>query len=342
MSSTRWTRGAGRGFAVALFFVLLASSGCDVQHIQLFRQARQDFFEAASRDNSIALNRLNPDVAQLQTMGQSVGDDLASRPKKPTNEAAEALEQWENVYAEFHALNSRARGKLEEDKLLGTSLTLETLAKGRRDLYQRLLLIEQSPSTLPTTISTTNATADSGTRSTAPPLTDAVSEANRSLERQKDKLFPRDRFLLRALEPHTRYEIAYVKARKAMQRGALGPAQLDYIDQLVGEIARAEKDLETVADDSGDARSSVIHHATLSRFIMLVAGEYLLRDKGGVALPVDPARLKEGGKALGERVKHFRERAQIAGSPEHDLFDRLGLIASGQNLTTWGMKAILQ
>jgi hypothetical protein len=308
---------------------LAALMGCaSVEHIQLYRQARQDFSDAARLDNVGAIRRIAPDATQIESMKSSVRKDL-TRPAGPGNpndadvEVAPSFERWQNVYAEFAALNGRASRELAADHLLGSSQALQILSQARRDLYAQLLKVDGS----------------SGAEVTAPPLTEAVAQANALLNNSQIKLFPRDAYLLRVLEPLTRYEIAYVNASSLSRRKS--PLSADEIDDLLAQIAQAEKDTESAADAAGDARGSILPHATMSRFMMLVAGEFLLQEKANVQLPMDAGVAKPGAAELGARVARFRGQALTNGAPEHELFLRLGLAPDDQRLTTWGVGLII-
>jgi hypothetical protein len=300
-----------------LLVSLLVQTGCaSVEHIRLYRDARAEFQDAARMDNIATLERAFPDAATVQAPNR------AGAAPFDLDAARQSYERWHQIHAELSARASRAQRELSADRLYGATRALEIRARARRDFYAHVLSV--------------GGAAPGPGR--IPPLTVSVQEANALLARKDVELFPRDEYVLRSLQPTVRYEIAYLNALR------LGPrAPLEALDDILRQMATAEQEL---ADPPSAYPEHVLPHATMSRLVMLTSARALLQERANVMTPVpaaDPRVAQHPGlKLLGERVAAFRARALDGRSPESRLFSALGLEATAQNLTTWGLGDVVK
>jgi hypothetical protein len=304
---------------LVLLAVLVQAACASVEHVRLYREARADFGQAAEQDNLATLNRLFPAAASVESARQQA-PRRSPAGTFDVEGARRSYERWHNVHHELGALLSRAERELRADRLYGSAKALEVRARARRDFYAHVLSVGgAAPGAGP-----------------VPPLTVAVQEADTVLAQRDLELFTRDEYLVRSLRPTIRYEIAYLNALRLIERGQ--PVTLTALDEIVGQMARAEEELATAA-----ARypAQVLPHATMSRFVMLVSAEFLIQDTANQPLPIAPGSPQLAGlpglRLVGERIARYRACVQTPATAESSLFTALGLEPTPQNLTTWGL-----
>jgi hypothetical protein len=323
-------RGHFSGAWIPLLWTACAAlpAGCgSLEHIRLYRDARDDFSTAAREDNLTTLANVFPDAQTIREAAARLPVAFSAPPEGfDLAKARRGYERWYQVHAELAALDARAESALRQDRLYGSSRALEVIARARRDLYGHVLSVGgAAPGAGP-----------------IPPLTESAGEAERLLGEKGVEIFPRDEYLLRSLRPSLRYEIAYLNALRALAPPAAG-LELKTAGEIAGQMALAEAEL---AAEAASAPSQVAPMAAMSRMVMLVSGEFLVQAKARQRLPLpreSPLLAQHPGlKLLADRIASFRERVRSEGTPERDLFLRLGLEPTGQNLTTWGLGEVAE
>lgn len=305
---------AGPAVGVALA-VLLA--GCQsLEHLTALRDEQTRFSEVARRENETTLAHVLPSGAapapgDFQWQGpwsQRLSSGFASGP------AYEAYTGYAGVYRALTALEQRAGDRLRNDQLAGNAAALRVLAFWRMTFFGHLLGL--LPSAGPAVPGMTNAPVELP----VPPgaMTEVVAMARRALDtarRDTNAVFPRDRFLLEAVEPLTRYDIAYLNALRAETAGLLvapRPRTAEFtqrVSHLVEEMARAEDGLARVA---GAQPLHLQKYAALARFTMLRSAR-TLADRANFNLG-DPAMTHQFPVLTG-RIQAYHEDAAGGRSP---------------------------
>lgn len=307
-----WT-GPAAGLAVVL---LLA--GCrSLEHLTALRGEQTRFSEVARQENETTLAHVLPSGAapspsDFQWQGpwaQRLSTGFASGP------AYEAFTGYAGVYRALTALEQRAGDRLRGDQLAGNAAALRVLAFWRMTFFGHLLgLLPTASPAAP--VGVTNAAA----ALPVPPgaMTEVVAMARRALEtarRDTNAIFPRDRFLLEAVEPLTRYDIAYLNALRAEGLGLLTaprPRTGEFtgrVTHLVEEMARAEEGLATV---SGAQPLHLQKYAALARFTMLRSAR-TLADRANFNLADPP--MTNLFPVLTRRIQAYQDDATGGTSP---------------------------
>jgi hypothetical protein len=317
-------------FWLALVCLLIQSGCVSVEHIRLYREARQDFSAAANEDNVATMKSLFPGPESFKNLSNPAASSFNH------NQVQESMGRWDAVLREFQALNSRKKQELADDQLLGSSQTLQILAELRRDLCIHIL-------------------GSGGRQLVDLPLTNVLAKAEALADSKDVKLFERDEFLLRSLRPMVRYEIAYINANRPYTEVKNKDGKTDTEKDkkkraesflpIVEQMAIAERELE-----SGKAPSNMVPYVTMSRFIMLNSGRYLVwsPDKARIALPLDLRDDKQKSqyesskelKLLNDRVAHFLQKAGKKETPENNLINSLGL--TPDKLSEAGLELIVK
>lgn len=316
---------ATSGFLWVALLCLLIQSGCaSVEHIRLYREARQDFSAAAREDNNLTANNLFPDPSSFKDLYSSSNPTASDF---SLNQAQESMGRWDAVLREFQALNRLKKKELLDDQLLGSSQTLQILAQLRRDLWTHFLESGGGQLAYPENVGPSKSSVSEQSK---PPLTAALAQAETLAANKEVKLFDRDAFLLKSLRPMVRYEIAYINASRPYIDG--NKSRVETFLPIAEQMVLAEKELEEIS--STDQRN-LQSYITMSRYIMLVSARYVVAslDKGKVQLPLD---LKDENdkkrydssqelKKLHERVNHFQKQAETKDTPEQKLINSLGV-----------------
>jgi hypothetical protein len=136
-----------------------------------------------------------------------------------------------------------------------------------------------------------------------------------SARRDTNAIFPRDQFLLEAVEPLTRYDIAYLNALRSEAAGQLVPPRprtpefTRRVTNLVEEMGRAEEGLAKVA---AGRPLHLQRYAALARFTMLRTARTLAdRSSFNLADPSMPTLFP----VLTERIEAFHKEATSEASP---------------------------
>jgi hypothetical protein len=280
-----------------LSFFGIAIPSCSILnlgHVNALRDAQNRFTELAALENSYSLSTVIPTGGDSAATGTQGTDVQVLSPVIPLGKMQELQRGYGEIYEGLNALNTRAETYLKEDKLLGSSLTLSVLARWRSLFYGHLIRVQET------------ATAEGpgidkeGKPDPLPPsLSSVVSLADTTLKRleaEKVELFPRDRFLLSAMDPLVRYDIAYIRASGAFLLKDLGKEQdaekekarlaalEKNIIERIDEIVKAEDRLRGV---SSGASVQIERYVFLSRLMILRTGRTL------AILTLDPAARKE-------------------------------------------------
>jgi len=308
MRLLKGNRIAKSSFFLTVLLCLMIQSGCSssVEHIRLYREARQDFSDAAHEDNRVIKEKLFPEPGNFK--------NLLSNPaifEFSYNKAQESMGRWDAVQREFIALNNNKECELTADALFGSSRTFQIMAQLRRDFWIHFLKAGGGQ--------LENIDGQSK------PLTEALAQAEKLVANKDVKLFERDSLLLKSLRPRVRYEIAYINASRPCLNDTLKKKTFFPIAE---QMAQAEKEL---AEASSTTQGNLQYYFTMSRYIMLVSARQVVvgSDKASQKLP-----LEENDKSvnefptLNERVNYFRKQATNQGTPEQKLINSLGLTES--------------
>jgi hypothetical protein len=255
-------RRSALAFLAALATAAASCTILNVGHISLLRENQDRFSRLAAEENKATLlSTLPADAGRMPTNDPDGDRELLVSPSVDPARSRELHRGYRELGDSATALIGRAGGELEKDRLLGSALTLEVLAQWRAGFYAHLLRAQES----------------SGGEAPSDPLpssmTAVVARAStvmETVESRKIDLFPRDRFLLRAMKGLVRYDIAYVRTIADSMTGKLADKAIK--KSRAQEIGVAERELvEATAKESAQIR----RYAFLARLTMLRSGSIL-------------------------------------------------------------------
>ena len=295
---------AKSSFFWIVLLCLMIQSGCSsVEHIRLYREARQDFSAAALADNNVTKENLFPNPNRFNDLlSSSATADLSY------NRAQESMGSWDAVLREFTALNKNKESELTADALFGSSRTFQIMAQLRRDFWIHFLKAGGGQLDYP---------------EKSKSLTEALDQAEALVKKKDVKLFERDSLLLQSLRPRVRYEIAYINASRPCPNDTILKRKTFF--PIAVQMAQAEKEL---AEVSRTAQKNLQYYFTMSRYIMLVSARHVVfGDKYADQSKTKHLSREKADelKTLIDRVNHFREQADNLGTPENNLINSLGL-----------------
>jgi hypothetical protein len=261
----------------------VALSGCvvDVAHITAVRDVQDRFSELAREESRKSLEAVLPSAAPLGE-AKAWGDPRGALEASASDaEWAELHRRYDEVWRLADALLKRAPDKLRDDGLLGTVASLRVLAFWRTTFYAHLL------------------------RAAAEPLTSVAAMAEQTIEaldRAKVELHPRDRFLLVAMRPLVRYDVAYVTAVDKHRRGLITAqaGSRDTVAPIAEAMARAEGELAAL-----ELPAHLERYVLVARLVMLRTASTLAHLCFNMTDPSTGAALP----TLKARVAAFREEA---------------------------------
>lgn len=210
----------------------------------------------------------------------------------------------------YHELNQRltkmrenATGALANDKLYGVTATLEVLSDWRATFFGHLA------QSLPTDTSN----SDKGNPVDPKKLTAVADRAERIRHLANDEnvnLFPRDRFILKAMNPLIKYDIAYLNTLISIEAGEI---DLDSgntpEEQLIGymrDMAEAEQQLDQIFSNLNNHRN-LARYVVLARVVMLQSAYKLAIEEDNII--VADCDLKDHVPLLSERIDHIINEA---------------------------------
>jgi hypothetical protein len=294
-------------FAISLAVCCIAAGACQsVKHVMVLHDA-QESFSAASRE----LNQA--------TLGTVAGDsrELPDRASEVTNPSLVPLSSVEihNLGARFAevahrlaALNDNERVALQQDKLYGTSLTLQLAAEWKAALLAHLA----------GDVPATGSTGQDGKLPEPPSFLDLrarLQAVKRAVEADKTPLFARDEAMLEAMEPMLAYDNAYAFGVRFAREGRFADSvpidqRTATVNSVVEPMAQAEADLANLL--LARPAAHLTDYILVSRFIMLRTADKLVFAAKVVPfdqaarLAWDEAAAKAKFPKLVERVKQMR------------------------------------
>ncbi len=293
--------------AVALLGLLV---GCQsLEHISILRDEQHDFSEAAAEENNLTLSHVLPlgKPEEKTAFKWNSGFDSQLQTGFTPEKSYNLYTRYGQIYHTLDALERRAAARLKQDQLYGNAAALRVLAFWRMTFFGQLLQV--TPAAEPLSAASTN---------TAPILpvppaamSEVAAEANQVLADpsfDSGALFPRDLFLLKAVQPLTRYDIAYLNAVRLDRSGQFEHDNTadftNRVQQIVGQIAQAEQELAAL----GQRQSAQLQrYAALARFTMLRTGRALVTQTGFPSIAPDTAQTF---KNLASRIQTFQAEAE--------------------------------
>ena len=286
-----------------VFATLLSSAvltGCGTVHVTNLREAQEDFSKLASDENKITGR------AAFHTTTAEIKDEGGNKNFGSAFSWRQAME----LHRGYHELNQRltkmrenATGALANDKLYGVTATLEVLSDWRATFFGHLA------QSLPTDTSN----SDKGNPVDPKKLTAVAARAERIRHLADDenvKLFPRDRFILKAMNPLIKYDIAYLNTLISIEAGEI---DLDSgntpEEQLIGymrDMAEAEQQLDQIFSNLNNHRN-LARYVVLARVVMLQSAYKLAIEEDNII--VADCDLKDHVPLLSERIDHIINEA---------------------------------
>jgi len=300
-------------FLIVLF--LVATSACQsVKHVMVLRDA-QEAFSAASRElNDLTLEALTRN-ATASKADPSFLEMTNARLVPLSNAAIHDLgARFTDVSNRLATLNDNERPALQQDKLYGTSMTLQLSAAWKAALLMQLAGDTPAPGS-----------AGAIGRLPEPPsfldLRARVQAVKRAVESDKTPLFARDELMLGAMEPMLAYDNAYVFGIRFAREGRFAGTvpieqRIATVNSVVEPMAQAEADLQKLM--LAKQAPHLTDYILVSRFIMLLTANKLVfvaqvdRDPDGKLL--DEATASAKFPILVTRLKKMRDEFAPADS----------------------------
>jgi hypothetical protein len=264
-----WVRTAVRAALLAAAVLVVPSCALHIGHVRTLRDAQSHFTELAAAENQKNLSAIFPtgSAEAHGTTSQTAENSFGLPVDLPMIQ--EFARRYREIDEEVDALTKRAASDLKEDRLLGTCLTLRVLARWRAGFYEHLLRahelqkVEDGP----------------GTDKLPPSLSNvaALAEATwKKLDEEKIEVFPRDRFLLKAMRGLVRYDIALIRTLlDVSQHGPVAKTTDEWKNLAklrAEEMARAEMELAAAAHKEP---LQIQRYVFLSRVVMLRSAQIL-------------------------------------------------------------------
>ena len=298
-----------------LVLLLVATGACQsVKHMMVLRDA-QESFSAASRElNDLTLEALTRNATASKTDPSFL--EVTNTKLVPLSSAA--IHDLGARFADFSnrlaTLNDNERPALQQDKLYGTSMTLQLAAAWKAALLMQLAGDVPAPGS-----------AGASGRLPEPPsfldLRARVQAVKRAVEADKTPLFARDELMLEAMEPMLAYDNAYVFGLRFAREGRFASTvpihqRIATVNSVVEPMAQAEADLQKLM--LAKQAPHLIDYILVSRFIMLLTANKLVfvaqvdRDPNGKLMDESTASAKF--PILVTRLKKMRDEFAPADS----------------------------
>ena len=303
-------------------------SGCaSVDHVNAYREARA-IYNDATADQNIRAGASLPDGG----LGDRAGSWEPPSQDLSTGFAdAEALglhDRYTEAAILLRAINEdrTSRAALIDDRLYGSSATLQLLAEWKAAFYARLLGVRSpggaDPSGLPT----------------EPPAMTELRARRDALVRElggvEAAVFPRDQFYLAAMGPLLRYDNAFLAAvewnqQRRFERDRDRADRLRDVRAVAEEMARAEAELARITDE-GDFERHIVMASVAARQMMLRTGVAVALHadvdvEDGALWDFAAASSDHNLPTLSSRVMAFAEGAATPGDPVQEFLASLGV-----------------
>jgi hypothetical protein len=320
---------ASRGLPLllgALWFTACSS----LEHLSVLRQSQNTFNALAEKENQLTSRHVFPSTAQITN--QPAGFDWRAgwhdlNTGFGGSQAYDCYTGYGDVYATLNALERRSAPQLRADGLYGNVETLRVIALWRKTFFGHLLQVGLPEPTNDVGLLAMGALSEVASQ--------AEATVNRARAQTNDQIYPRDLFLLQAVRPLVRYDIAYINALRLDRDGRLNNKENDRpsITNVVWQMALAEEELANLAGTNATVSSD---YATLARLTMLRTARTI----------VDMAGYKTGATnttncfvPLSERIDQFRSQSTTnVGSNESRLRQRLRVPTDQIQTLLWPLK----
>lgn len=256
--------------SLALFCIAISSCQ-SVKHVVVLRDAQESFSAASDELNKVTLSTL---------AGNSRNSPLdpsteVTNPKLVALSSAEIYDlgaRFADVSNRLAALNDKESAALQQDKLYGTSMTLQLAAEWKASLLIQLAGDVPAPGSAGAT----------GKLPEPPSFLDLrarLQAVKRAVEADKTPLFARDEAMLEAMEPLLAYDNAYVfgvrYAREGRFEKPIPIAQRTAtVKSVVEPMAQAEMELSNLK--LAKPAAHLTDYLLVSRFIMLRTADKLI------------------------------------------------------------------
>lgn len=240
--------------ALLLTIVLSLVTTCaSIKHVVEYNEARKLFNDTTQKANEISYRPVSPLDQDLQVKnGKPEWDRYVSLQKSgltaglTANEAMELLTNYALVRRKLKAINEESTKDLIEDNLYASSLVLALMAEWKHAFYSQYYgLVE--PSVKDVDVESTG--KKSLDLAESEPLSNIRARATRIdnvLKEKKITVFPRDQFVLKAIDPLIRYDNAYLYAFQYNRDGKFShsvprDSRVKDVKSIVEAMANAEK-----------------------------------------------------------------------------------------------------
>jgi hypothetical protein len=314
---------------LSLALLCIAISSCQsVKHVLVLRDAQESFSAASDELNKVTLSTLAVD-SRKSPVDPSVE---VTNPKLLALSSTEIYDlgtRFADVSNRLATLNENEQSALQQDKLYGTSMTLQLAAEWKASLLMQLAGDVPAPGSAGAT----------GTLAEPPSFIDLRARAQavkRAVEADKTPLFARDEAMLEAMEPLLAYDNAYVFGVRYAKEGRFEKSlpigqRTATVKSVVEPMAQAEMELANLK--LAKPAAHLTDYLLVSRFIMLrtadklvFAADLVKRDEEG-NLVLDETAAKEQFPILVARVTKMRSEF---GAPNSALARALGQQRSSQ------------
>ncbi len=242
-------------FAVTCALTIVLSGCASVDHVNTYREAREIYNEATGSANNVIASQdaiATADASASTTTWAPPPSGLSTG--FSDSDYSRLHKRYTEVVVLLRALhtNNESRNALKQDRLLGTSLTVQLLSEWKAAFYARLLEIDAAPDSASGALPEPTSIANLRARH---------KEVMSSLKSAEAAVFPRDQFLLSAFLPLLRYDNAFLYAAQwsgeerfddigTPDRGT----RLASVKSIVQQMAQAERELAALAKVDGVER----------------------------------------------------------------------------------------
>ena len=323
------------------------AGGCEsVDHIRAFNEARDIYNDTTTSANDTAFASILPVEGYAQAATGWNHTDTKLSTGFSGDDYIRYHERYATAAAMLRALhgNTTTKQALVRDKLYATSATLELLSAWKAGFYARLLKVDPPQPSEPGTGETEPSNSSSSVLLDVRSRRDALVSELKTLDLV---VFPRDQFLLDAMDALLTYDNAYLFAVEWDRGGRFDPKQipdrserLENVRKIVKAMALAEKQLaarfEPRAGEGYLVMASVAARFTMLRTAVQIVTQSKVKHltdgehpAGAVWSYAEAASDGRGGIAevglptLTSRMKAFHDEAMNAKSTVNRFFASL-------------------
>jgi hypothetical protein len=313
--------------------VLSVLIGCpSVHHIVKYNEARKLFNETTQQVNQTAYASVSP----LDNIAAEPEKKVFKPPEASANpsdaisysrfgltagftakEATEFLTNYTQVSQILNELNTGKSQELLKDNLYSSSLVLELVADWKRAFYAQFYGIER-PDVREIKVNDMTITLDLGESKSLANIRARAAQVKKALETHNMTIFPRDHFVLEAIDPLVRYDNAYLYALQYERDGKFSKSrsradrQAD-VTPVAEAMAKAEQLLATL--DLPPNLSHAGEYKSMARIAMLQTAATVVLHSGINLTETGPWSVevaKNTFPVLFERLAQARRTAEEA------------------------------